>query len=190
MSNVMKGWFLSIWYFLDPIYYAFTRLTYVKDESKKNLIFRVRVTRYKGREVVLSDGTIIRKNDTLLKIHLHNVKLLKELYQVQCEVKRGRHIFQSVLTALPALAAYLENHPQKEDIKAVIGITTLHRGCRRLGFETHDIKSRCYQFFKKVTFTLIYILSATNISKESMQKHQPKYLFMSTKALSKRYRVN
>jgi hypothetical protein len=186
----MKGWFLSIWYLLDPIYYSFTRLTYVQDKSKQNLIFRVRVTKYKGREVVLADGTVIRKNDILLKIHLHNVKLLKELHDVQCEVKRGRHIFKAVLTALPALASYIEEHPQKEHLKAVIGITTLHRGCGRLGFETHDIRSRLYQVFKKITFSLIYILSATTFSTESIQKHQPKYLFMSTKDLNKRYRTN
>ncbi|WP_456278655.1 YkoP family protein [Bacillus sp. AK128] len=189
MSNVMKSWLLSIWYLLDPIYYSFTRLTYVQDDLKQNLIFRVRVTKYKGREVVLADGTVIRKNDRLLKIHLHNAKLLKELHEVQCEIKRGRHIFQAVLTALPALASYIEEHPEKDHLKAVIGITTLHRGCRRLGFETHDIKSKLYHLFKKATFIFIYILSATTLSRESMQKHQPKYLFMSTKDLSRRYRI-
>ncbi|WP_246941925.1 YkoP family protein [Bacillus pinisoli] len=190
MSNVMKGWLLSIWYFLDPIYYSFTRLTYVQDQSNQNHIFRVRVTKYKGREVVLSDGTVIKKNDTLLKIHLHNARLLKDLQHVTCEVKRGRHIFQSVLTAMPALATFIEEHPEREQLKAVIGITTLHRGCKRLGFETYDIKSKLYHLFKKVTFCLIYVLSANTFSKESLQKHQPKYLFMSTNDLCRRYRTD
>jgi hypothetical protein len=190
VSNVMRSWFLSIWYLLDPIYYSFTRLTYVRDETERKLIFRVRDTRYKGRQIILSDGTVIQKNDRLLKIHLHNAKLLKDLHPVTCDVARGRYIFQSVLTSLPALAAFVDEHPHKDELKGIIGITTLHRGCRRLGFETYEIKSRFYQLYKKLTFILIISLSTSSFSKQSIQKQQPKYLFMSTKNLYSRYRAN
>jgi hypothetical protein len=190
VSNIMRSWFLSIWYLLDPIYFSFTRLAYVKDEREQNLIFRVRDTIYRGREIILSDGTVIQKNDRLLKIHLHNAKLLKDLHPITCEVARGRYIFQSVLASLPALAAFVEGHPHKEDLKGIIGITTLHRGCRRLGFETHEIKSRYYQLYKKITFILIIFLSTSSFSKQSIQKQQPKYLFMSTEGLYSRYKEN
>jgi hypothetical protein len=185
----MRNWFLLIWYLLDPIYYSFTRLTYIKNESQQNLIFRVRVTRYKGREIILSDGTIIKKNDKLIKIHLHNVKLLKELLDVSCDISRGKFIFKKVLESLPALANYLDNHPNRDELKGIIGITTLHRGCKRLGFETYDIKSSVYRVFKLITFLLISFLSSTTFSRKSLQKQQPKYLFMSTELLRSRYKV-
>ncbi len=73
----MRSCLLSIWYLLDPLYFFFTRLTLI--DKRQSNVFRVRLTRYKGKDVILSDGTRIKKNDVLVKIHLHNVKLLKEL---------------------------------------------------------------------------------------------------------------
>jgi hypothetical protein len=185
----MRNWFLLIWYLVDPIYYSFTRLTYIKNDDHQNLIFRVRVTKYKGREVTLSDGTIIRKNDKLIKIHLHNAKLLKELLDVSCDISRGKYIFKKVLESLPALANYLEQHPNRDELKGIIGITTLHRGCGRLGFETYEIKNSVYRFFKLMTFSLISFLSSTSLTKQAIKKQQPKYLFMSTESLCNRYKI-
>jgi hypothetical protein len=190
VSNVMRNWFLLIWNFLDPIYYSFTRLTYIQDERQQNMIFRVRMTKYKGGEVTLSDGTTIKKNDKLIKIHLHNAKLLKELHPVTCDISRGKFIFKKVLESLPALANYLDNHPNRDELKGIIGITTLHRGCNRLGFETYEIKSFAYKVFKLITFLSITFLSSTTLSRRSIQKQQPKYLFMSTESLRSRYKVN
>jgi hypothetical protein len=94
----MGSYLLSFWnILLDPLYYFFTRLEYLDHHSG---IFRVRLTKYKGREVLLSDGTVIKKNDKLVKIHLHNVKLLSELKGVPCSVRRGRIIFRKVLMSI------------------------------------------------------------------------------------------
>ena len=82
----MRSCLLSIWYLLDPLYFFFTRLTLI--DKRQSNVFRVRLTRYKGKEVILSDGTRI-KNDVLVKIHLHNVKLLKELQPIESAVRRG-----------------------------------------------------------------------------------------------------
>ncbi|MFD1738439.1 hypothetical protein ACFSCX_18100 [Bacillus salitolerans] len=188
MTNTLRGWFVFLWYLLDPIYYSLTRLKYVKDEAKQNLIFRVRLTTYKGRQVLLSDGTLINKNDKLIKIHLHNARLLKELMDVPSEVSRARIIFQKVLEGLPALAEYIEQHPDKNEIKGIIGITTLHRGCSRLGFETVHLSNQVYKFIKTVTFLSIWFLSSNQFSLKHFFKQQPKYLFMSKTSLNNRYR--
>ncbi|WP_052480348.1 YkoP family protein [Caldibacillus thermoamylovorans] len=86
----MRKVILFCWRLLDPIYYQFTRLTYI--DYRKN-IFRVRLTRYLGHPVVLADGTHIQKNDLLLKIHFHNVRLLSELSQIQNEFQKGKVFF-------------------------------------------------------------------------------------------------
>ena len=83
----MRSCFLSIWSVIDPFYYFFSRLTLI-DKSQSN-IFRVRLTKYKGIDVVLSDGTVIKKNDVLIKIHLHNIKLIKEMQHIESAVRRG-----------------------------------------------------------------------------------------------------
>ncbi|MBM6619325.1 YkoP family protein [Bacillus suaedaesalsae] len=183
---MVRSWLLLLWVLLDPIYYSFTRLSYIQDQ--KSNIFRVRITRYKGREALLSDGITIKKNDMLIKIHLHNARLLNDLDKVTCDVTRGRFVFKRVLESLPGLASYIELHPRRDEIKGIIGITTLHKGCRRLGFETYDIKNRYYRTLKQIPFLVISVLSSKNFSK--IQKQQPKYLFMSTESLTSRYKVN
>lgn len=59
----IKIYCLFIWSMIDWVYYNFTRLHYVKKSYCEKTILRVRVIKYKGRNVILSDGTEINKND-------------------------------------------------------------------------------------------------------------------------------
>ncbi|MDZ5473774.1 hypothetical protein SM124_18815 [Bacillus sp. 31A1R] len=180
----MRGYLLTVWSFLDPIYYLFTRLSYVSSSEQTENIFRVRLTKYKGKPVTLSDGTFINKNDTLLKIHLHNVKLLRELKDIQSEIRKGKIIYKYVLQSLPDLHQYISNHKQSSEIRALIGITSLNKGCDRLGFEIIDITHPIYKWLKWISFIPIGLLSS---STPSIKQHQPSYLFMSKQTLEKMY---
>jgi hypothetical protein len=156
------------------------------DESHQRHIFRVRLTRYKGRNVVLSDGTIIQKNDLLIKIHLHNIRLLKDIYHLTSEIKKARYIYEQVGKGLPHLANYIQSHPQSEDIKGIIGITMLHKGSKRLGFETVPIRNKWYCTFKQIVFLPIHFLASNQLSFQEMIR-PPKYLFMSKNKLLKQF---
>ncbi|MBA2875962.1 YkoP family protein [Thermaerobacillus caldiproteolyticus] len=176
--------FVAVWGIFDPIYYACSRLEYIEDPDQNRHIFRVRVTKYKGRDVILSDGTKIQKNDLLLKIHLHNVRLIRELIRFESEIKKGRYIYKQVKNGLPHLATYLRNHEQFAQIKGIVGITALNKGCERLGFETFSIVNPLYQWFKQTAFLPIYWISQFRF--DSMRR-PPKYLFMSKQQLLRLY---
>lgn len=182
----IKLYLISIWSLLDPIYYLVTRLTYIGKTPETN-IFRVRFINYKGKALTLSDGTNIQKNDTLLRIHLHNVRLLKELSRNDSDVKRALYIYRSVENSLPDLVKFLEKHSQFQQIKGIIGITMLNRGSDRLGFERITISSRWYKAFKWISLLPIYCLSVSPLSLEKIKKHEPRYLFMSKDTLLHRY---
>ncbi|NSL51080.1 hypothetical protein HR057_04780 [Bacillus sp. P2(2020)] len=175
----MRGYVLSIWSLIDPIYYYCTRLTYLPRQGAESNIFRVRLTKYKGREIVLSDGTEIKKNDTLVKVHLHNVKLLKEIIHIKNEIKKAKIIYRHVQNSLPGLAEFIQRADRSDEIKGVIGITFLNKGCERLGFEVVDITSHIYKGFKWCTFLPIELISSGNSVRHILQHHSPKYLFMS-----------
>ncbi|MFS0674220.1 YkoP family protein [Ornithinibacillus sp. 179-J 7C1 HS] len=177
----MKSYLLGFWNVFDPIYYSFTRLRYVKDREENRTVFRVRLTRYKGRRTVLKDGTVINKNDLLMKIHLHNVKLMNELYAVKHDTKRAVYIYHIVKKAMPLLADYVQNHKRYEELKGIIGITTLHKGTKRLGFDNVPIQHPIYRTYKKITFTPINYLAS------SSSHNNPVYLFMSKDELVNRY---
>ncbi|MGY0693546.1 YkoP family protein [Virgibacillus sp. FSP13] len=175
----MKSYLLSVWNALDPIYFRMTRLHYVTDHEQQNTLFRVRLTRYKGKSAVLSDGTIINKNDLLIKIHLHNVKMLRDLNQINSEMKRGVYVYHMIKRSLPRLANFVRMHQKTNEIKGIIGITTLYRGADQLGFEIYPISNFYYILYKKLTFLPINFLGNTPCLQ------QPVYLFMSKEQLLK-----
>jgi len=179
----MKLYFISVWTLLDPVYYLFTRLKYI---DRHQSIFRVRLTNYKGFPVTLSDGTVINKNDILIKIHLHNIRLIKEMYAIKSETAKGRVIYNKVKEGLPGLADFVNNHPKRDEIKGLIGITMLNKGCKRLGFDDFSLKNRLYRLVKQMVFIPMYYLTVPNISKASL-KRDPKYLFMSKECLMTKY---
>ncbi|MEC5425402.1 hypothetical protein QGM71_18125 [Virgibacillus sp. C22-A2] len=177
----MKSYLLGVWNIIDPVYYNFTRLRYVPDDEYCNTLFRVRLTRYKGGEVILNDGTVIQKNDLLMKIHLHNVKVLNDLTSITSDVKKAVFIYHKVKRSLPKLACYIEAHQKTNEIKGIIGITTLYKGASRLGFEIVPIKSSYYRAYKKVTFFPINLIASKN------RLDDPVYLFMSKDELINNY---
>jgi hypothetical protein len=185
---LLRPFFLTIWRYIDPIYFALTRLEYPCSDRKKEGVFRVRLTRYKGKDVVLSDGTAISKNDLLLKIHLHNVKLLRNLSGIKNELSKGKAIFQQILDSMPLLTAFILNHPEAGRIKGIIGITLIDKGFERLGFECFLPESKLYSWYKKTLQIPIYLLSCSKISLRNIKKHHPVYLMMSKEKLFETYK--
>lgn len=182
----MKGYILSIWNMMDPFYFSCTRLAYVGADGDN--IFRIRLTKYRGRNIVLPDGTTINKNDILVKIHLHNVRLLMELREIKSELKKAKIIYRYVQNSLPGVEKYIRQHFNAYNVKGIVGITFLNKGCARLGFEIVDIVNPFYRWFKTLSFIPIGLLSHDKISIGEMIKHQrPNYLFMSKDQLSKLY---
>lgn len=175
---------LRLWGILDPIYFRFTRLEYVHNHEGKPTLVRVRLTKYKGMDVILRDGTEIKKNDLLLKIHLHNIKLLKRTNAYNSDMRKAIVIVKSVKDSLPDIVRYIEKNHYTEKIKGLIGITMLHKGCTKLGFDSFPIKNRIYKFLKKSALLPIHLLSTGKMGKEIPD---PMYLFMSKQELFRHY---
>ncbi|GAA0446570.1 hypothetical protein GCM10008983_25550 [Lentibacillus halophilus] len=173
----MKHYLLNVWRIIDPIYYNFTKLEYVTDHRDNKTIFRVRLTKYKGSNIVLGDGTSILKNDLLLKIHLHNARMIRELKKANSEMNRAVLIYHMIRNDLQCLSRYVQTHNRHHDIKAIIGITMLCKGTGRLGFETAPIRNTCYRFLKKASFLPISFIA------NASSRNPPVYLFMSKNRL-------
>lgn len=183
----IKIYCLLIWSIIDWVYFNFTRLQYVKKSCGEKTILRVRVIKYKGRNVILSDGTEINKNDTLIKIHLHNAKLLS-LFNELSEIKRGLAVYKSIKESLPFVYHYLNTHKQESKIKGLIGITLLHKGSKKLGFEPVTIHSHYFRSFKRVALFPIYFLASSNAMNKRVP--EPMYLFMSKESLKRIYHLS
>ncbi|MGV3489154.1 MAG: YkoP family protein [Tuberibacillus sp.] len=183
-----RAYVLSLWSLWDPLYYGFSHLT-VLDNDRKNGVFRVKLVRYKGHSVTLMDGTHIQKNDLLVKIHLHNVRLLKDMYQIESEFRKGLFIYKKIKDSLPKLAQFVQNHERMDEIKGIVGISMLHQGSERLGFEIHSIFNRFYRLFKTTAQYPIHLLSSDHPFR-THKRARPEYLFMSKATLMNRYFKN
>ena len=184
---LLHPYLLTIWRYVDPLYFALTRLEYPCSDRKRG-VFRVRLTRYKGKDVVLSDGIIICKNDLLLKIHLHNVKLAYDLSSIKNEISKGRSIFRQVLESMPLLTTFILNHPEESKIKGIIGITIINKGFGPLGFDCIPPENKLYLWLKKTTQIPIYLLSCPRVSRRRIKKQHPVYLMMSKEKLIEKYK--
>ncbi|MCY8607050.1 YkoP family protein, partial [Bacillus sonorensis] len=100
-------------------------------------------------------------------------------------VRRGILIYQKTCISMPILAEYIQNHRKADQIKGIIGITTLHKGVERLGFEADEPANRFYRMFKKLTQIPILYLTSTQFS---FRKIPPShYLFISKEKLFNSY---
>ncbi|MBM7680361.1 hypothetical protein JOD43_000520 [Pullulanibacillus pueri] len=116
---------------------------------------------------------------------MHNVKILKDLYQLDNDFRKGLYLYNSIKNSLPGLARFIHNHKDEKRIKAIIGVTMLHQGSERLGFEIHSIQNKAYLRFKQIAQFPIYFLSTVNQHRKN--KPIPKYLFMPKQDLIEKY---
>ncbi|MFA8438796.1 YkoP family protein [Pueribacillus sp. YX66] len=185
---ILKGLLYYFWGLIDTFYYYFTRLTALeKQYANKQNILRVRTTTYKGYEVELSDGTKIKYNDKLIKIHLHNVRIMKETRKFKSELKKGKWIYRAVERSLPEVVLFINEHKKSDEIKGIIGITMLDRVSQRLGFETKEISNTYYRWFKWALQFPILFLSTSDRSIKTITNVKPNYLFMSKEMLFEKY---
>lgn len=101
-------------------------------------LFRLRLKRYRGRPLVLSDGTLLRPRDPIAELHLNN-EMLKEITRTGKSPERIALLtLKEVKRSLPALARWVQSTPQGKNIRAVVGLTMLYRGTERLGFTVSE----------------------------------------------------
>lgn len=185
----MRGFVLSIWISIDPFFSWIARKKCLANDEVFKNVFRVKITKYLGRNLTLSDGTQIHKKDFLVKIHLHNAKLLNEFKHIKSEIKKGRLIYQYVYKSLPEIEKYIQNHKYSNEIKGIIGISLLHKGCERLGFEIVQIEHPLYRWFKHISFIPIALISTNKPSLKCLLHSPPSYLFMSKNKLKSLYKL-
>lgn len=187
----MNGALLTAWHLWDTIYYSFSRLVYV-DKQNHN-IFRVVTKRYAGDTLRAGSQDVISTGDYYVKLHIHNYQLARCLRGLRGEMQLGLSALKEVRNSLPALARYVSEHPEADNIAGIVGTTFLYRGAEPLGFHIQDIDSPVFCWFKTAFFKLILSLCHPNGLKRVRYKADKlvaKRVFMSKKELLERYLGN
>ncbi len=99
---------------------------------------RIGHIRYRGPDVKLADGTMMRTGDPMGEIHFGN----PAISQFSGQAASGLRALHGVMRALGDLARWIEAHPEYQDIKAVGGVTLLDaaHAIGKLGFQRESVR--------------------------------------------------
>lgn len=168
----------------------FQRLFHIKTLTSEEDLLLVRMRRYQGRQtILLQDGTAIKRGDQVLEIHLNNHFLLDLHRRAHSDIQLAKSLLHEMKRMLVLLASYVD-HPERESVKALYGISMIHRGIAALGFSTVSISRGL--FYYATTWYLRLLLSTLHPQGRSrLQKRSdqlvPKQVILSRAELVSRY---
>lgn len=99
---------------------------------------RIGHIRYRGPEVVLGDGVVMRRGDPMGEIHFGNPALA----QVSGRASSALRVMHGVMVSLSDLTLWLKQSPSYQDIRAIGGVTLLDaaRTIEKLGFHRVPVR--------------------------------------------------
>lgn len=97
--------------------------------------------RYRGPELRLACGTVVRPGDAVLELHFRREPLLPLARQGD-PARMGLGLLRLAERDLPRVAAALEEDPELREVRALHALTLFHRGIERFGFEVMPVESR------------------------------------------------
>ncbi len=162
----------------------------VKDlfDKGRSTVFRVALCKFKGKQQPLPDGTVIKKGDLVVDLHLNNsfFKRFGEKNELSMLGLLAKHKIQQ---DLPAVARWIAENPRAAKIKAITGITILHRGSQHVGFHSFDLpplRSFLIRLYESMLLIMFHPSGYRRIIRHR-KKLIPKLLVMSKKELFRRY---
>lgn len=189
LKSISKKSMQFVWMTWEAVFEWFTKFR--SASSKKYGICKLVVRRHHGKSVECHDGQWVHSGDWVGELHLDNrqvLKLSKELGPDRAALSTARMLRKS----MKQISVAMETDPELAHVKALMGITLLHRGIiHGLGFELHPLESKGFRIFS--TYYLRLLLRVLHPGgkqrmQQNVQKLVPKMLLMTRQSLLTRYR--
>ncbi|MBM7646378.1 hypothetical protein JOD45_002606 [Scopulibacillus daqui] len=153
--TLKKKCLIKIWFFWERIYHRLNRLSLGHEEDL--LYFKVKI--YKGRPLLLNDGECIKKGDLILELHFNNKMLLKKASKAKNNIHLALSLIHAMKTTLIRIGAYIEEiERQKMTIKALYGISILHKGAHQFGFNVIDIQEKWSEKWQRLFLQILLVV--------------------------------
>ncbi|MFC4776537.1 polysaccharide deacetylase family protein [Paenibacillus sp. GCM10023252] len=150
--KLWKRMLIGLWLLYEK---AFHLVFAMKKVGEHEPAFHYRITTYQGDTLQLAEGGSLARGDQIVELHFDNKKLSGIAAQSSSPVATGIRMLREVERALPVLAEQLKEDPASKEARAVYGVTMIHRGADRLGFEIFQLPDG---WFKKLTGVYLRIL--------------------------------
>ncbi|REK75990.1 polysaccharide deacetylase family protein [Paenibacillus paeoniae] len=168
--SLFKRMIISLWLMWEHAFHILFRLK--KVGSSDTPAFHYRVTTYNGDDLKFAEGGSIAKGDSVAELHFDNRMLSNITATSRSPLATGIRMLREVERALPQLADQLSADPDAKHIKAVYGVTMVHRGADRLGFEIFKLKEGLFAKSTRIYLKLLLkvLTNTKQYGKERKQK--------------------
>jgi hypothetical protein len=151
-----------------------------------NALIALHVMRYRGRPLVLADGTPMRRGDRVAELHLQN-RLGVRLMQQGDQWK----FLAALRKDFRALAEWMASDPALADVRAIWGTTILSRAAPRFGFMVRARPPTLLRWLERFFLQgLLVIFSQEGIDRlkhGKVLRQYPQEVWMSRAQLLQRY---
>ncbi|MEW6697114.1 MAG: polysaccharide deacetylase family protein [Bacillota bacterium] len=185
--GLMKRFLRNLWQVWE---YFFDRLAGLKPVGgQEGNLFRLAVRDYRGRMTKLPDGTVLYPGDKVGELHLNNDFLQRITATTRSLELVGIMLLRETKRSLPLLAKTVSQDPSYQGIKALIGVTIIHRGTPQLGFSVYDLPPGIRSLVTWYQRWLLFLLHPGGIShlRRQWDKLVPKRVIISRQELINRY---
>ncbi len=182
----MSKFRLALWRAFE---YMFARISGVHPVSQaEEMLFLVAKRTYFSQPFTVQ-GISVHRGDKVIELHINNELVMKVLQEESSLVAATVKLLIIAKHSLPALAAYL-SADTFVDRQVLYGITFIHRGISRLGFETLPMPDGWFRRF--TTWHLKRLYRIVNPNATAAMAHRqtdfvPKIVAISKQELFRRY---
>ena len=142
-NRVPPRFFLFLWPIIDRLIIISYHIKPLRTDE--NSIICLELRRYKGRPIMLSDGSKVTAGDRIIELHLNNAWFRKRREVTPIASGLYWEVLQWFAKDLSYLAKQLADGTFGRSITALHGITFLHMGARRLGFQIEELPNALWK---------------------------------------------
>lgn len=178
----LKSIFIGLWEVWEKLYF---KLAHIIELDDSEAILHFSINTYKGKPVLLKDGTVVKKGDKFLELHLLNRNVSNILRRHNSLMGASKEIERRLISSFAEIIDYVERNDIA--IKAVHGVTGLYRLFEKRNFDIFDLNPFVRIFvniYEKFLLVIYHPLGFKRL-KTKDRKLIPKSIWMSIKGLKK-----
>lgn len=142
---------VAAWLLWEKVFHIMFRLKPV-GEGK---FFNYRIRKYAGPPLDLRADTTLHSGDYIMEIHFENQMLFDLGMNSRSALQTGIKIIREMEKGLPHMARELALAPNGDKVKALYGVSMVHRGAESLGYGTYDLPRGLFSWMTNIYLRIL-----------------------------------
>ncbi|MFC5532010.1 YkoP family protein [Cohnella yongneupensis] len=149
--GLLKKAVVAVWLQYEKLFHVVFRLRPVGDGKS----FNYRIRKYSGPPLELRDAPVLRSGDHIMEIHFENQMLFETGMSSRTPMQIGIKIIREMEKALPDLGKELSTAPNGDKVKALYGVSMIHRGSESLGYQNFDLPKGMFAWMTNIYLRIL-----------------------------------